>query len=147
MREEDVIVRTVIRLMVPFIQIFGLYVVFHGGGGPGGGFQGGVIMAASIILYVMAFGITEGKQRLTEKVNMIMRSTGVYFFSGAGVLALIFGGNYLDYGVIPLPFHSHEPEIRALVIDGIVEVGVAITVMAVMVTIFFEFYPGGTSND
>ena len=146
MREEDVIIRTVIRLMVPFIQIFGLYVVFHGGEGPGGGFQGGVIMAASIILYVMAFGITAGKQRLSEKVNMIMRSTGVYLYGGAGVLALIFGGKFLDYGVIPLPFLDAR-HIRAFMIDGVVEVGVAITVMAVMVTIFFEFYPGGTSDD
>lgn len=145
MKEEDVIIRTVIRLMVPFIQIFGLYVVFHGGGGPGGGFQGGVILAASLILYVMAFGITAGKQRLSEKMNMIMRSTGLYLYSGAGVLALIFGGKYLDYGVVPLPFH--KPEVRAIMIDGIVEVGVAITVMAVMVTIFFEFYPGGSSDD
>ncbi len=146
MREADVIIRTVIRLIVPFIQIFGLYVVFHGGGGPGGGFQGGVIMATSIILYVMAFGITEGKKRLSEKVNMILRSTGLYFYSGAGILALIFGGNYLDYGVVPLPFLD-PPHIRAFMIDGVVEVGVAITVMAVMVTIFFEFYPGGTSDD
>jgi multicomponent Na+:H+ antiporter subunit B len=145
LKEEDVIIRTVIRLMVPFIQIFGLYVIFHGGGGPGGGFQGGVILAASLILYVMAFGITAGKQRLTEKMNMIMRSTGLYLYSGAGVLALIFGGKYLDYGVVPLPFH--EPVVRALMIDGMVEVGVAITVMAVMVTIFFEFYPGGSSDD
>lgn len=146
MREEDVIIRTVIRLTVPFIQIFGLYVVFHGGGGPGGGFQGGVIMAASIILYVMAFGISEGKRRLSEKVNAIMRSTGLYLFSGAGILALIFGGRFLDYGATPLPFHD-PAEIRAVMIDGVVEVGVAITVMAVMVTIFFELYPGGTSDD
>lgn len=146
MREGDVIIRTVIRLIVPFVQIFGLYVVFHGGGGPGGGFQGGVIMAASIFLYVMAFGITEGKKRLSEKVNMIMRSTGLYFYSGAGILALIFGGNFLDYGAVPLPFHD-PAHIRAFMIDGVVEVGVAITVMAVMVTIFFEFYPGGTSDD
>lgn len=146
MREGDVIIRTVIRLIVPFIQIFGLYVIFHGGSGPGGGFQGGVIMATSIFLYVMAFGITEGKKRLSEKVNMIMRSTGLYFYSGAGILALIFGGNFLDYGAVPLPFLDLA-HIRAFMIDGVVEVGIAITVMAVMVTIFFEFYPGGTSDD
>jgi len=146
LREGDVIIRTVIRLIVPFIQIFGLYVVFHGGSGPGGGFQGGVIMATSIFLYVMAFGITEGKKRLSEKVNMIMRSTGLYFFCGAGILALIFRGNFLDYGAVPLPFLD-PAHIRAFMIDGVVEVGIAITVMAVMVTIFFEFYPGGTSDD
>ncbi|KAF5422329.1 MAG: multicomponent Na+:H+ antiporter subunit B [Candidatus Methanocomedens sp.] len=147
MKEEDVIIRTVIRLMVPFIQIFGLYVIFHGGSGPGGGFQGGVILAASMILYVMAFGVTGGRRKLTEKTNMIMRSTGVLIFSGIGLLAILFGGKYLDYGAVPLPFIHHAAEVRALLIDGGVEVGIGITVMAVMVTIFLEFYPGGTSDD
>ncbi|MCL7414310.1 MAG: Na(+)/H(+) antiporter subunit B [ANME-2 cluster archaeon] len=147
MKEEDVIIRTVIRLIVPFIQIFGLYVIFHGGSGPGGGFQGGVILAASMILYVMAFGVHEGRRRLTEKTNMIMRSTGLFIYSGIGLLAVIFGGKYLDYGAVPLPFIDHPSEIRAILIDGGVEVGVGITVMAVMVTIFFELYPGGTPDD
>ena len=143
--DDSLIIKTVTRLIVPFIQIYGLYVLFHGGGGPGGGFQGGVILAASMILYVMAFGIENGKRILTERTNMLLRSTGLYLYSGSGILAVIFGGNFLDYGKIPLPFHV--PEVRALMIDGVVEVGIAITVMAVMVTILFEFYPGGTSDD
>lgn len=147
MKEEDVIIRTVIRLMVPFIQMFGLYVIFHGGSGPGGGFQGGVILAASMIVYVMAFGVHEGRRRLTEKTNMIMRSTGVFLYAGIGLLAVIFGATYLDYGAVPLPFIDHPAEVRALLIDGGVEVGVGITVMAVMVTIFFELYPGGMPDD
>lgn len=147
MKEEDMIIRTVIRLMVPFIQMFGLYVIFHGGSGPGGGFQGGVILAASMILYVMAFGVTEGKKKLTEKTNMIMRSTGLFIYAGIGLLAIFFGGKYLDYGAVPLPYVHHVAEVRALLIDGGVEVGVGITVMAVMVTIFFELYPGGTTDD
>ena len=145
--DESVIVRTVIRLMAPFIQIYGLYVIFHGGGGPGGGFQGGVIMAASIILYVMAFGIEEGQAKLTEKINMIMRTTGLLIYSGIGALAILFGGKFLDYGAVPLPFIHHLPEVRAVLIDGGVEVGVGITVMAVMVTLFYEFYPGGSIDD
>lgn len=147
MKEEDVVIRTVIRLMVPFIQIFGLYVIFHGGGGPGGGFQGGVILAASMILYVIAFGATEGKRRLTEKTNMFMRSTGLFIYSGIGLLGIFFGGKYLDYGAVPLPLITHTAEVRALLIDGGVEVGVGITVMAVMVTIFLELYPGGGVGD
>ena len=48
--ERNVIVETVSRVMIPFIQLFALYVIIHGASGPGGGFQGGVIFAASIIL-------------------------------------------------------------------------------------------------
>lgn len=44
--QESVVIRTVVRIMVPFIEIFALYVIMHGASGPGGGFQGGVIFGA-----------------------------------------------------------------------------------------------------
>ena len=43
MREpyHNTIVDGVARLLVPFIQLFALYVISHGHYGPGGGFQAG----------------------------------------------------------------------------------------------------------
>ncbi len=41
---ESVVARTVSRIMIPFIQLFGIYVIVHGETSPGGGFQGGVIL-------------------------------------------------------------------------------------------------------
>ena len=38
---DNLIVKTIIRLFTPFIQIYGLYVIAHGHYSPGGGFQGG----------------------------------------------------------------------------------------------------------
>ena len=49
-RQQSVIVKTVCRILVPFIQMFGLYVIMHGHSSPGGGFQGGVILGSSFIL-------------------------------------------------------------------------------------------------
>ena len=37
---DSLIIRVASRFMVPFIQLFGLYVVAHGHYSPGGGFQG-----------------------------------------------------------------------------------------------------------
>ena len=48
-RYHNTIVDGVARVIVPFIQIFALYVIIHGHYGPGGGFQGGVILAASLL--------------------------------------------------------------------------------------------------
>jgi multicomponent Na+:H+ antiporter subunit B len=42
--------------MVPVIQIFAFYVITHGHYSPGGGFQGGVMLAASIILLRISIG-------------------------------------------------------------------------------------------
>lgn len=42
--------------MTPLIQVFGLYVVFHGHLSPGGGFSGGVVLALSMVLFSLVFG-------------------------------------------------------------------------------------------
>ena len=69
-RHEDIIIESLARFLTPFIQAFALYVLFLGHYSPGGGFQGGVLMAASFILLVIAYDIKEGKRRITEKVNI-----------------------------------------------------------------------------
>lgn len=137
----DVIIETVSRIMVPFIQLFGLYVIIHGAGGPGGGFQGGVIIASSFILYVVAVGIVKAGNRFSEAANTFLFSTGVYIYAGVGLLCVICGlvfatdAQFLNYGYIPLTHHFEEN--RALGMD-IVEIGIGITVMAVITSIFFN---------
>ena len=41
----DLILRVGVKLLLPFVLLFALYVQFHGELGPGGGFQAGVIIA------------------------------------------------------------------------------------------------------
>jgi len=54
-------------------------------------------------------------------------------YTAIGFLGLAFGGNFLDYGVLPLPF---EPaQVRAAGTFG-VEVGVGLGVMGAIVLIF-----------
>lgn len=38
---DDVIIKTLARILMPFIVVYALYVVMHGHHSPGGGFQGG----------------------------------------------------------------------------------------------------------
>lgn len=45
------IIKNITNLMLPFIQIFGLYVILFGHLSPGGGFAGGSIIGASLILF------------------------------------------------------------------------------------------------
>ncbi len=129
---EDVIVKTMTRLLIPFIQIYGLYVIAHGHESPGGGFQGGVILGASFILLAVVYGMDEVKKRLPEKLMIAFVAIGVFIYAGTGALCLLFGGNFLDYSKLPFPVAIAER--RALGILS-VETGVGITVMAVMVAI------------
>jgi multicomponent Na+:H+ antiporter subunit B len=136
--ERSIIVETVARIMIPFIQLFALYVIIHGAGGPGGGFQGGVVFAAAFILFTLAFNLAGGRERFPESINIVFSSLGLYIYAGIGLLAILFSSGaaqYLNYGFIP--FTSHFEENRALGMD-LVEMGIGITVMAVTASIFFD---------
>ena len=130
-QQESIIIRTLARLLIPFIQMFGLYVIMHGHSSPGGGFQGGVILGASMILLSIAYGSAEMKRRFPLRILTALTSLGVFLYAGIGVACLLLGANYLDYGVLPVV----EP--RGMGMLGI-EIGVGITVMAVMVSIFYD---------
>lgn len=131
---ENIIRRVVTRIMVPFIQLYALYVIVHGDSGPGGGFQGGVILGASIILYTIIFGRRAARKRLPVLAGDIFSSVGVLIYAGVGIACLFFGGNYLQYNV--LPFHS--PHLAGHMGIFFIEIGVGVTVAAVMASIYFE---------
>lgn len=139
---EDVIIQTVCRILTPFIQLFGLYVIAHGHSSPGGGFQGGVILGASFILLCVAYDIKEVKKRMKEKLNLLFLSSGLIIYSGIGVLCLILGGKYLDYSYLHKILPVHPVNARSMGILGI-EIGVGIAVMAVMVSIFLDLASKG----
>ena len=55
--KQQVVPRVIARMLIPFMFMFGFYVITHGELGPGGGFQGGVILAAGVILHALIHGI------------------------------------------------------------------------------------------
>ncbi len=136
--ERSIIVDTVSRVMIPFIQLFALYVIIHGALGPGGGFQGGVIFAASIILYALTYSLSRGKRRFPPGSQITLAALGLSTYAGIGLLCLFFGpGNahYLNYGF--LPFTGQFETNRALAME-VVEIGIGLAVMAMIVSIFFD---------
>lgn len=143
---EDIIVKTLCRLLIPFIQLFGLYVIAHGHGSPGGGFQGGCILAASFVLILIAFDLAEVKKRFSEKLINLFSSLGVFIYAWTGWMCMLLGGNYLDYGKLSKILPVDHVKARYFGIFSI-EVGVGITVMAVMVSIFLDLITGGKHEE
>jgi multicomponent Na+:H+ antiporter subunit B len=139
---DDIIIRTVARILIPFIQLYALYVIMHGHHSPGGGFQGGVILGASFILYLVTHGLEEAKTRMSEMKAGLFSAFGLLIYSGIGVLCLILGSNYLDYGKLSTVLKVVPAQARSLGILG-VEIGVGIAVMAVMFSVFFDISTGG----
>ncbi|RLB71771.1 MAG: Na(+)/H(+) antiporter subunit B [Deltaproteobacteria bacterium] len=143
---NNLIVKTIVRIFTPFIQIYGLYVIAHGHYSPGGGFQGGVILAASIILLALAFGLRKTISKVTERLTTMLCSCGVFIYGGIGLLCLLLGGNFLDYEKLDLFLKVGTPQARSLGILG-VEIGVGIAVMACMISIFFDIAMAGELPD
>ncbi|HUU40514.1 MAG TPA: Na(+)/H(+) antiporter subunit B [Desulfatiglandales bacterium] len=141
-RSDDIIVKTISRILIPFIQLYALYVIAHGHYSPGGGFQGGVILGASLVLLFLTRGYDEAKTRISEKTVIIFASLGLLIYSGIGLICLLLGGNYLDYSKLSVLLHVNPARARALGILGI-ETGVGFAVMAVMFSIFFDISTGG----
>lgn len=131
---EYLVVRVVTKLLLPFILLFGLYVQFHGDFGPGGGFQAGVIFAAAFILYALVFGVRAARDILPEGTLRAGIAGGLLLYAGVGVVSLALGENYLDYSV--LAAEAKEGQHVGIIL---IELGVGITVAAVMMTIFFTF--------
>jgi len=142
------IIRVVSKLLIPYILLFGLYVQFHGDFGPGGGFQAGVIFASAIVLYAMVFGLPAAHEVAPPWVIEKLVAVGLLIYAGTGFASLFLprpnqttpvNGNFLEYEVLQ---HSILPGIlptgQHLGIF-LVELGVGITVTAVMTIIFYAF--------
>ncbi len=129
------LLRVVSKFLIPLIALYAFYVQFHGDFGPGGGFQAGVILAASIILYALIFGLKEAKRAVPPSFVRILMTIGVLVYGGTGVVTWLLGGEFLNYGVLNHhdPAHGQHWGILAI------ELGVLITVASVMVAIFYAF--------
>ncbi len=136
-RWEDIIIETISRMLIPFLQTYSLYVLVHGHGSPGGGFQGGCIFAASLILLAISYDIDEMRRRFTERTNVVFCAFGVFIYVAIGWICLLLGGNFLDYGVLSKILPTDPIMARYYGMAGI-ETGVEITVMAIMVSIFTD---------
>jgi len=142
---NSVIVATLCRILAPFLQLYALYVIMHGHSSPGGGFQGGVIMGASFILLVISMGTEETSRRMSRKANDLLSSLGVFIYGGIGLACVLLGANYLDYSILPFPGAS-PVKARYLGMLGI-EIGVGISVMAIMISIFGDLIRPDTAPE
>ena len=133
------IIRVITKILIPYILLFALYVQFHGDFGPGGGFQAGVIFASALILYGLVYGLDAIHRVAPPLVIEKLIALGLLIYAGTGVACMLMGGNFLDYDVLDhhvLPgILPHGQHLGIFV----VELGVGITVTAVMTMIFYAF--------
>jgi multicomponent Na+:H+ antiporter subunit B len=93
------IVKTITRLTVGLILLYGIYIVLHGHLSPGGGFAGGVIVALSFIHLMLAFGRETALKKLSQSAASVLESLGALMFLGIAVLGFLGGYFFFNFFV------------------------------------------------
>lgn len=99
---NNVVLLEIGKIIIPFIQIFGIYVIFFGHLSPGGGFAGGTIIGASLILYRIIFGREKTKKKLNYRYLMTLICGSLIFYGAIKGYSFITGGAYIHAPKLPL---------------------------------------------
>lgn len=75
-----IIVKTVTRLTLGLILIYGIFILLESHIGPGGGFAGGVIIALSFIQLILAFGKDFALKKLNKRRSFLLMCLGGFIF-------------------------------------------------------------------
>jgi multicomponent Na+:H+ antiporter subunit B len=89
-----VIVKTITRLTVGLILLYGIYVVLHGHLTPGGGFAGGVVVALSLAHVTLAFGKRTALRLAPDSGVKAVECLGALLFLGLALLGLAAGAAF-----------------------------------------------------
>ena len=92
------IVKTVTRLTLGFILIYGVYIGMAGHSSPGGGFAGGVIIALSLVHIMLAFGKDVALHRIHRGMLRVLVGSGGLVF-----LYIVLCDPNMAFGGIALP--------------------------------------------
>ncbi|MAW60556.1 MAG: cation:proton antiporter [Planctomycetes bacterium] len=132
--EHHAVVRVVGKILIPAILLYACYIQAHGDFGPGGGFQAGVVFASGLMLYLLLFGVAAAARVAPFAVLERLIALGLLLYGGIGVLNMMLGGNFLDYRTLA---ENAKDGLHYGII--LIELGVGITVAAVVTTLVFAF--------
>ncbi len=94
MKGMTVIVKTISSWVKILVFLFGIYIIITGHLTPGGGFAGGIILASSYVLLMLAYGREFAEKNLSLPVASKLDCVGALAFAVIAVLGLFYGGTF-----------------------------------------------------
>jgi multicomponent Na+:H+ antiporter subunit B len=89
MKGMTIIVKTISSWVKVLIVVFGIYIILFGHLTPGGGFAGGVILASSYLLIMLAFGREFVQKDLPLAIDSKLDCIGALLFAMIAVLGMV----------------------------------------------------------
>lgn len=84
----SIILRTAVRLLLPLLLLFSIFLFLRGHYEPGGGFAGGLVAAAAFALYSIAKDSTEAR-RVLRIDPILLLTTGLLLALGSSSISLL----------------------------------------------------------
>ena len=105
MKGMTLIVKKTTQLISGLVFLYGIYIIIHGHLTPGGGFAGGVILAGSFILLILANGSDFIKLTKEEAGSTMYENLSILVVTFLAVSGLLFGArifflNWLPKGTV-----------------------------------------------
>jgi multicomponent Na+:H+ antiporter subunit B len=130
---NSLIVTTATRGLVALMLVFSIFALLRGHNEPGGGFVGGLIAAASLALYAIAFGVEAARRTLRVEPRTLI-AVGLLTALASGVVGFLRSGAPFLTGVWD---QTPIPVIGKLGTPLVFDVGVYLVVTGVTLTIVF----------
>ena len=127
------ILQTATRLLMPLLLLFAVFLLLRGHNQPGGGFVGGLVVAASFVLYSIAFGVDAARRALPVRSSTLL-GIGLLVALVSGLPAVVLGQPFMTSQWTTIALGSTKLDVGTpLVFD----VGVFLAVIGVVLTIVF----------
>jgi multicomponent Na+:H+ antiporter subunit B len=127
------ILQTAARVLMPLLLLFAVFLLLRGHNQPGGGFVGGLVVAASFVLYSIAFGVDAGRRALLISPSTLL-GTGLLTALASGLPGVFTGQPFMTAVWTEL---GTGPGTIALGTPLVFDVGVFLAVIGVVLTIVF----------
>ncbi|MBW3540212.1 MAG: Na+/H+ antiporter subunit B [Planctomycetes bacterium] len=131
---SSLILRTAARHLLPLLVLYSVFLLVQGHNHPGGGFIGGLIAAAAIGLYALAYDVAEARRILPAAPHYLI-AAGLLAAAGSGVWGLMRGKPFLESGWLQTQWPAGVP--LELGTPLLFDAGVYLVVIGVAVTILF----------
>lgn len=135
MKINEVLLQTVTKIIVFIILTLAIYLFFSGHNNPGGGFVGGLVLASSFVLMLLAFDIETVKRGIPVDFK-IVAAVGAALVVLTGIGSVVFGKPFLTqtFAYFSLPIFG-KVEVSTVTLF---EAGVSLAVVGVVVTIILS---------
>lgn len=135
---ESPVITTAARTVATFVLVYGMYITLQGTALPGGGFQGGVMLATSVVLLTLAFGLVPTASWIGNWWLVGLFFLGLGLFGLIAMLSVVFSGAVLEVAAIPGP---------VLWTVKVIEIAIAVLVSGVIVALVIWIGPGMAETD